>query len=109
MISVMRRAHAFPRPNSCLNEFVHIERLVVFKHEIDGACDLVAEDAQSLALAVAFLEPDNEGFDPLGFAQHDDGGLRDGPFEVGIADFLIGFAGPLTIGHFLGSNQAGIG
>ena len=44
-------------PSLSLNEFIHIEYLVVFEHEIDGPSELVGKNTQGFALAVAISQP----------------------------------------------------
>ena len=69
----------------------------------------MGQDAKGFTLVVFSFEFCGIGFGLAGMPQEQDHGFLDGPFEVVVADFLIGFAGPFAVGFFYRFNQAGIG
>jgi len=54
MISVRPQADIFQPQSLLCKETLHIESLVVFEHEIDGAAQLMGHNAQGFALVVFF-------------------------------------------------------
>jgi hypothetical protein len=81
MARVIRQAQPFAR-SSCCEKAIHIERVVLFEHEVRRTAEPGGEDAERLALAVATFEtllvlPASRV--PV---QEADSRFREGPFEV---------------------------
>ena len=71
-------------------ELVHVERLVSFEHVIGCPSEFMSENGEGLGFAVLFLESFFV-FHPLGVTPEEkDGGFRESPLEMGVADFLTG-------------------
>ena len=69
----------------------------------------MGKDPQRFALVVPVLEFGDQIFGLLAVSEHKHRSFLDGPFKVMVADFLVGFAGPLAIGLLDRSHQPGIG
>ena len=81
------RAHPLPSGvGSVRQEFLLIEDHVVSPDVIDGPRQFVGEDGQGLALVVFPHQPLVIGFRGGVLSQEPDGGLREGPLDVRVAD-----------------------
>jgi hypothetical protein len=89
---VIRRARSLHRESSCLSlpvgeETVHVEGALLLEHEIRGPAKPGRENAEGLAVAMSYAEPFDEGMGARIIVEEADGGLGEGPLEVGVADF----------------------
>jgi hypothetical protein len=67
---------------------MNIKSLYTREHEVDGSGDLMSEYCEGFPVAMFLLQSGVAGF-PLGVAaEKENRGLREGPFELGVADFL---------------------
>ena len=86
-----------------------IEAAVFREHRVDGLAELLGQDRQCLALAVAaglFLQPAL----CVGITlEEQHGRLAEGPAQVAVADLLVGFTDHLASGLLGTANQTGIG
>jgi hypothetical protein len=87
----------------------HIKSPFVFEHKINSPAQLVGIDSKGLALVVFMTQPLHILFGLVRFAQTDHCRCPDGPFEMGVADFFVGFSSPFAVGFFFRTNQPSIG
>ena len=74
-----------------LDEHGHVEGCAADQHVVSGTGQLVREDAQRLAFAVLALQALQVALACGVLAQEQQGGLGEGPLEVGVADLLAGY------------------
>lgn len=72
-----------------LQEGGFIEVDVLLEHVVDRASDLMTEDAEGLALAVALRQALNVSLHSLRLAQKQQCYLGEGPLEMAVADLLV--------------------
>ena len=70
-----------------LEEAFHIERSVLLEHEVGGAPEARSQDAECFAIAMALAQPLDESLAARVVVQEADSRFREGPLEMGIADF----------------------
>ena len=98
-----------PSPPSVTEESVHIEGGLLFEHEVGGATELRGQDTQGLPLGVLLAEPVEIGLSG-GIAEEEaDGGLAEGPFDVGVADLGPGDAERLSVGFLSAFDESAVG
>jgi hypothetical protein len=85
-----------------IEESFLIERRFVFEHEVDGPAQLMGVDTQGFAFVVLALQFGDEIFGLGAVPEHQDRSFLNGPFEMVVADFLVGMAGPFTVGFLDG-------
>ncbi len=77
-----------------------VKSLLVFEHEIDGTPELVGQDREGLGFAVFTGKPFEILFAGLVAFEEEDGGLGEGPLEMGVADLLTVGAVFFPVGFF---------
>lgn len=98
-----------PSPPSVTEEAVHIEGGLLFEHEVGGAAELCSQDTQGLSLGMFLPESVKVGV-AGGIAQEEaDGGLAEGPLDVGVADLGPGDAERLSVGFLGAFDEAAVG
>ena len=65
-----------------------VKSLLVFKHEIDGAAELVSEDREGLGFTMFTGEPFEKLFAWFVAFEKKYGGFGEGPLEMGVADLF---------------------
>jgi hypothetical protein len=98
-----------PSPPSVTEESVHIEGGLLFEHEIGGATELGGQDAQGLPLGVFLSETLEIGVAGRIAQEEADGGLAEGPLDVGITDLGPGDAEGLSVGFLGAFDEAAVG
>ena len=87
-----------PSPPSVTEEAVHIEGGLLFEHEEGGAAELSGQDTEGLAIAVFLSEPVEIGLTRWIAQEEADGGLAEGPLDVGVSNLGTGDAQELSVG-----------
>ncbi len=77
-------------------EGIHTERLLSFEHEVDGPADFMGKDGKRFSLAVLADQAVVIELSLFISSEEETGGLGEGPFEMGVADFAVFGAGLLT-------------
>lgn len=72
-----------------MEEDVHTEWFLSFEHEVGGAADFVSQDRQRLSFAVFADQPGVVVLCLLVSSQEKTSRFREGPLEVGVADFAV--------------------
>ena len=80
-----------------MEEFIHIKRLLVFEDIINRPADFMGKDPKGFPLVVLSFESGHVLFGFFRFPEHEDGRLITSPFQMVIADFAVGFAGPFSV------------
>ncbi len=99
VVPVRPRADPFP-PLS--QKLLLIECLLVLEHEIDRSSELMGKDRESLCLAVFMDKPIEISLCRIIALEEKDSCFREGPFKMGIADFVTMGAVFLSI-RFMGA------
>jgi len=86
-----------------------IKRLLVLKHEIDSAPQLVGENREGFRFTVFTGESFEIPFGGFVAFEKEDGGLGEGPFEVGVTDFFTTGTVFFAVGFFDTFDQAAVG
>ena len=95
-------------PSSC-HELLHVEDSPSDEHVIGRPSDLVCEDRQRLSLSVLALELFEQALTFGVFSKEQDGGLGEGPLEMGVADLPPARAETLAGGFPGALDEAGVG
>jgi hypothetical protein len=67
---------------SMVQKSFHVESLVAPQHVINGACQFVSQDRQSLTLAVGFFQPRHAGLSLRIVAQEQHRRFGEGPLDL---------------------------
>jgi len=108
---VIRRAHPLSSLEfgSVHEEAVRVEGLVFLEHEVGGAAELGGQDREGLALAVLATQSVDERVGRRIPLEEADGGLAEGPLEMGVADLGATGARALAGARVLALDETGVG
>jgi len=86
-----------------------VKSLLVLEHEIDGTAELVGEDRERLGFAVLMSKSLEILFGRFIALEEEDGGLGEGPFEVGVTDLFTAGSVFFAVGLFDALDQTAVG
>ena len=86
-----------------------VKSLLVLEHEIDGTAELVGEDRKRLGFAVLMSKSLEILFGRFIALEEEDGGLGEGPFEVGVTDLFTAGSVFFAVGLFDALDQRAVG